>query len=214
MPQLIASVDGVEIKRIVLEKSRTTLGRRPVNDIVFDNLIVSGMHCVFELEGIADIYVQDLKSTNGTYINGSMIKTRQKLVDGDVLSIGNSQVEFLARSTPDEPQVQQPIKAMTLDALGLLGTSGSRQAVLKVLTGFSPEMELPLVKVVTTFGQSGLAIVAISHRRDGYYAARIEGKEPATLNGKPLEGSAVLLKNHDVLEMSGNTMEFLLKGND
>ena len=53
MPQLIASVEGVEIRHVYLTKDRTTLGRRPRNDIVLDNLAVSGEHCVFELEGLA-----------------------------------------------------------------------------------------------------------------------------------------------------------------
>ncbi len=79
MPQLIASVEGVEIKHVYLHKDWTTLGRRPHNDMVFNNLVVSGEHCVFELEGLADVYVEDLHSTNGTYINGKMIKSRQLL---------------------------------------------------------------------------------------------------------------------------------------
>jgi hypothetical protein len=58
MPQLIASVEGVEIKHVYLKNDRTTLGRRPYNDIVFDNLVVSGEHCVFELKGIADVYLR------------------------------------------------------------------------------------------------------------------------------------------------------------
>ena len=39
---------------------------------MFDNLVVSGEHCVFELKGIADVYLRDLGSTNGTYLNGHM----------------------------------------------------------------------------------------------------------------------------------------------
>ena len=55
MPQLIASVEGVEIKHVYLQKNRTTLGRSADNDIVFDNMVVSGHHCVFELKGLSDV---------------------------------------------------------------------------------------------------------------------------------------------------------------
>ena len=63
MPQLIASVEGVEIKHVYLQKDRTTLGRNSDNDIVLDNMLVSGHHCTFELRGLADVFVEDLRST-------------------------------------------------------------------------------------------------------------------------------------------------------
>ena len=98
MPQLIASVEGVEIKHLYLQKDRTTLGRKPHNDIVFDNMVVSGEHCVFDLRGIADVYIEDLHSTNGTYINGHMIKSRQLLRDHDTIAIGKFRIQFLTAS--------------------------------------------------------------------------------------------------------------------
>ena len=85
MPQLIASVEGVEIRHVYLTKDRTTLGRRPRNDIVLDNLAVSGEHCVFELEGLANVFIEDLGSTNGTFVNNRKVTTRQQLHDGDVM---------------------------------------------------------------------------------------------------------------------------------
>ena len=66
MPQLIMSIEGVEIKRVNLQKNRTTLGRKANNDIVLADMVVSGEHCAFMLEGLADVYVEDQKSTNGT----------------------------------------------------------------------------------------------------------------------------------------------------
>ncbi|MHB1248566.1 MAG: FHA domain-containing protein [Polaromonas sp.] len=211
MPQLIASVDGVEIKHVHLQKDRTTLGRRPHNDIVFGNMLVSGEHCVFELQGIAEAYIRDLGSTNGTYINGQMIKTRQRLRDNDIISIGNFRIRFLAASMHEEPIPEKPTTAMSLDALGLPGTSGALLASLKVLSGTSAGLEVPVVKAVMTFGQPGVAVVAISHRRDGYYVAHMSGKTTPTLNGKPIGEQAIALTHNDVLNLAGTEMEFLLK---
>ena len=101
---------------------------------------------------------------------------------------------------------------MSLDSLGFPGTTGVMQASLKVLAGSSAGLEMPVVKAVTTFGQPGVAVVAISHRRDGYYVAHVEGDKPATLNGKLIGEEAVPLGDHDVLELAGTAMEFLLKG--
>lgn len=209
MPQLIASVEGVEIKHLYLQKDRTTLGRKPHNDIVFDNMVVSGEHCVFELRGIADVYIEDLHSTNGTYINGHMIKSRQKLRDKDTIAIGNFRIQFLTASEHEQGSVHGHTTAMPLQALG--GSDGLLQASLKVLSGTSAGLEMPVVKAVTTFGQPGVSVVSISHRRSGYYVAHLDGDKPSTLNGKRIDSEPVPLSDHDVLELAGTAMEFLLK---
>lgn len=211
MARLVASVEGVEIQHVQLQKDRTTLGRRPYNDIVFDNMLVSGEHCVFELQGIADVYITDVGSTNGTYINGQMIKSRRLLRDGDIIAIGNFKIQFLAGSAPEKPSPENQTMAMSLDTLGLPGTSGTMLASLKVLSGTSAGLEVPVVKVVMTIGQPDVAVVAISHRRDGYYVAHMSGNTTPTLNGKPITAQAIALAHNDVLNLAGTEMEFCLR---
>ncbi|WP_341903711.1 FHA domain-containing protein [Polaromonas sp. YR568] len=211
MPQLIASVEGVEIKHVYLQKDRTTLGRKPYNDIVLDNLVVSGEHCAFDLQGIADVYIEDLGSTNGTYINGQMIKSRQLLRNNDVITIGNFRVQYLSSSEHEAPEKPEKTMAMSLDALGLPGTTGVMHASLRVLSGTSAGLEVPVVKAVTTFGQPGVAVVSISHRRDGYYVVRMDGPVQPTLNGQPIGPRALLLASRDILNLAGTEMEFVLK---
>jgi hypothetical protein len=203
MPQLIASVEGVEIKHVYLQKDRTTLGRSADNDIVFDNMVVSGRHCVFELHGLADVYLEDLKSTNGTYIDGKMVKERRLLRDGEVIAIGNFRIQYLQES--ERPSGFSETTAMRID-----GPGGPMQAAFKVLNGSSEGLEVPVVKAVTTFGKPGVAVVAVSHRRDGYYVAYMEGSSRPTLNGDPLGEKAVMLSSHDVLELAGTRMLFRL----
>ena len=152
MPQLIASVEGVEIKHVYLLKDRTTLGRRPQNDIVFNNLVVSGEHCVFELRGLADVYVEDMTSTNGTYINGKMIKSKQLLHDNDVIAIGKFRIQYL---TASEDSGYHETTAMKLDAGAAPGAAGPLLASFKLLSGSSAGLEVPVVKAVTTFGRPG-----------------------------------------------------------
>jgi FHA domain len=212
MPQLIASVEGVEVERVYLKKERTTLGRKPYNDIVLHNLVVSGEHCVFALQGLTDVTIEDLGSTNGTYVNGHMIKSREALKDRDIITIGNFRVQYLTTSASEPTGAPQATKAMTLDALGLPGTPGVLQACFKTLSGDSAGLELPLLKAVTTFGQPGVARVSVSHRRDGYYVARIDGETAPTLNGQAIGHEAVVLAHNDVLELAGVAMAFLLSG--
>lgn len=209
MPQLIASVEGVEIMRVSLKKARTTLGRKRHNDIVFDNMAVSGEHCVFELRGAEDVYVEDLASTNGTYLNGRVIRARELLQDQDTLAIASFRLEYLAPRTAGPPVTRDNTPTMSLDSIGFPGTGGVRLACLKVLNGSSAGLEVPVVKAVTTFGQPGVSVVSISHRRDGYYVAAMEGRTVALLNGKPLGNTAQMLAHHDVLNLAGTQMQFM-----
>lgn len=208
MPQLIASVEGVEIKHVYLRKDRTTLGRRPYNDIVLNNLLVSGEHCVFELHGLADVYVEDLGSTNGTYLNGHMIKSRELLHDNDALVIGNFRIQYLAAS---EESGYHETAAMKLDAHAVPGASGAVHASFRLLSGSSAGLEVPVVKAVTTFGQPDVSVVSVSHRRYGFYVAHLTGAVPPTLNGLVIGAEAVPLAHNDVLELAGTSMQFLLK---
>jgi hypothetical protein len=199
MPQLIASVEGVEIKHVYLTRDRTTLGRKPGNDIVLDNLAVSGNHCVFELHGLADVFIEDLGSTNGTFVNNQRVK-RQLLHDEDVVAIGSFRIRFLSASGDSG---FHSTTAMTLEP--------AAHASFQVLNGSSAGLEVPVVKAVTTFGKPGSVVVAVSHRRSGYFVAHMDGQTPPTLNGAPLGPDPVLLSNLDVLELAGTKMLFQLK---
>ena len=70
MAKLILSMDGLVLKEIPLAKERTTIGRKPHNDIQIDNLAVSGEHAVI-VTILNDSFLEDLGSTNGTVVNGN-----------------------------------------------------------------------------------------------------------------------------------------------
>lgn len=204
MPQLIATVEGVEIKHVYLTKDRTTLGRKSGNDIVLDNLVVSGNHCVFDLKGLADVFIEDLGSTNGTFVNNKRVKERQQLHDGDTIAIGHFRIQFLSASG-DSGFSQTTAFDSTMMGAGQL------QASFQVLNGSSTGLEVPVVKAVTTFGKPGVTVVAVSHRRTGFFVAHLDGDVVPTLNGQPLSHDPVLLSNGDVLELAGTRMLFQLQ---
>lgn len=212
MPQLIASVEGITVKHIDLENHRTTLGRKSHNNIVLDSIVVSGEHCVFELHDVDEVIVEDLKSTNGTYINGRAIKSRQLLRDNDLITIGNFNLLFRVDPVPAAGLAVPSTMTMSLASLGLPGTSASLLASIQLLSGLSTGLEVPLLKAVTTFGHASGTVVAISHRRSGYYVAHMTGKTLPLLNGKPLGEEAQSLAHGDVLNLAGDEMKFILKG--
>jgi hypothetical protein len=99
MPKMIVSIDGVVIKEVQLTKDRTTLGRRPYNDVVIDNLAISGEHAVFQMAG-NDVFIEDLNSTNGTYVNGKAAK-KQQLANGDTVEVGKYKIKFVSEAAGD-----------------------------------------------------------------------------------------------------------------
>jgi len=99
MGKLVVSLDGVVIKEVQLSKDKITLGRRPYNDIVIDNLAVSGEHAVLQALG-SDVFIEDLNSTNGTYINGKAVK-KQLLQHNDTVEIGKYKIKYLVEEGQD-----------------------------------------------------------------------------------------------------------------
>ena len=190
-----------------LQKQRTTLGRKPHNDIVLADLVVSGEHCAFILEGLADVTVEDLRSTNGTYLNGQMVR-KQKLRDHDVITVGRIHIEYLSAAAPGD---FGQTTAMPLGGASTYGQAAAIHASLRVLSGPSTGLAMPVVKAVTTFGKPGIAIVAISHRRNGYYVAVMEGGDGPLLNARPIGADPVPLGDGDELELAGTRMRFCLK---
>src|SRR4051812_46584789 len=109
MPKMIVSIDGVVIKEVQLTKDRTSLGRRPYNDIVIDNLAVSGEHAVLQMTG-NEVYLEDLNSTNGTYINGKAVK-KQLLQNNDTVEIGKYKIKYINEvpgATFDKTVIMKP----------------------------------------------------------------------------------------------------------
>lgn len=93
MAKLVLSMDGLVLKEIPLTKERTTIGRKPHNDIQIDNLAISGDHAAI-VTILKDSFLEDLNSTNGTYVNGQPIK-KHVLQTSDVIELGKYRLKFL-----------------------------------------------------------------------------------------------------------------------
>jgi pSer/pThr/pTyr-binding forkhead associated (FHA) protein len=220
---MIVSIDGVVIKEVQLTKDRTTLGRRPYNDIVIDNLAVSGEHAVLQMTG-NEVFLEDLNSTNGTYVNGKAVK-KQLLQNSDTVEIGKYKIKYInevagpsfektmimkaGALVPGLGQTAPAARPPTGPATAHAGEPNHTKATIKVLSGAAAGREVPLVKVVTTIGKPGVAVAAITHRPHGFVVAHVEGTSKPTLNGAPVGAEAVSLKNGDLLELAGTQMQFV-----
>ena len=90
MARLILSLDNQVLAEYNMSKERYTVGRLPDNDVRIDNPAVSGHHSLI-INILSDSFLEDLNSTNGTYVNGKLIK-KHALQHGDVRAIGAIQV--------------------------------------------------------------------------------------------------------------------------
>jgi pSer/pThr/pTyr-binding forkhead associated (FHA) protein len=93
MAKLILSMDGLVLKEINLTKERTTIGRKPHNDIQIDNLAVSGEHAVI-VTILQDSFLEDLGSTNGTVVNGQSVK-KHFLQNNDIIELGKYKLKYV-----------------------------------------------------------------------------------------------------------------------
>jgi len=206
MARLVLSLDGQVLAEYNMSKERYTVGRLPDNDIRIDNPAVSGHHALL-INILNDSFLEDLNSTNGTYVNGRIIK-KHALQHGDSITVGHHMLRFvdgeagepddefektMVINTADAAKIPLPAAATaTATATAAPATppahspaapagaaiGGLPRAKLQVLSGQFAGRELELVKTLTTLGRPGVQVAAITRRADGFYLVHVEsGRE-------------------------------------
>jgi len=112
MAKVILSMDGLVLKEIALTKERTTIGRKPHNDIQIDNLAVSGEHAVI-VTILQDSFLEDLGSTNGTVVNGQPIK-KHFLQNNDIIELGKYKLRYVNEAVAGQAKAADFEKTMVL----------------------------------------------------------------------------------------------------
>ncbi len=238
--KLIATSSTGEKKEYELTNETTTIGRKPGNDIQIDNLSVSGKHAQV-ITILEDSFLEDLGSTNGTYVNGKLVK-KHALEDGDSITLGKYNITYQNSSgggdqdfeqtmiirpgekgMPEEAGGKEIDKSMQKIAATMKSEEASaspsapkldRDACLQLLSGANAGKELMLTKALTTIGQPGVQVAAITRRPHGYYLIHVDGgpnNNVPKVSGTPIGPSAHELKSHDIIEVAGVKMEFYLK---
>ncbi|MBS0390598.1 MAG: FHA domain-containing protein [Proteobacteria bacterium] len=209
MPRMVVSIDGVVIKEVPLTQERTTVGRRPYNDVVIDNLAVSGEHAVLVMHG-DEVQVHDLGSTNGTFVNGKVVR-QQLLRNGDIVEMGKYRIRFLqeARQDYENTVLFEPGRPLASPPARLAAAPVVLSGSVRVLAGPAVGREVALTKVVTTIGKPGVAVASITRRHHSFVLAHVEGADELRLNGAPIGAEHVPLKNGDRIVLAGAEMEFL-----
>ncbi len=121
MARLVLGVDGLVLREIPLVKERVTIGRRPSNDIQIDNLVVSGDHAVV-VTILADSFLEDLGSTNGTLVNGTAVR-KHFLRNNDVIELGKYTLRYVSDQA-EGAELPAVIEKTQLITRGPAGASG------------------------------------------------------------------------------------------
>lgn len=238
MAKLILSMDGLVLKEIALTKERTTIGRKPHNDIQIDNLAISGEHAAI-VTILSDSFLEDLNSTNGTYVNGQPVK-KHFLKDNDVVELGKYRLKFVCDAVSAAPTEYEKAPALDLPRASpvvggapvprsptdtQVGMRPSTQystvasditplqsvGVIKILSGGNAGKSLDLSKTLTTLGKPGVQVAVITRRPQGYFLTHVEGAQFPIVNGRTIDAQAYPLADHDVIELAGVKMEFFLR---
>jgi len=236
MARLILSLNGQTMAEYNMSKERYTIGRLPDNDVRIDNATVSGHHSLI-INILNDSFLEDLNSTNGTYVNGKLIK-KHALQHGDVVTVGKLQLRYVDADSVEEDDDDEFARTMVIDSSDVAARANSANggsapsgmhpganetigsdtgakpisiAKVQVLNGTFSGREVVLNKAVTTLGRPGAQVIAITRRADGYHIVQVEneeGRSPPSVNGDGLSAKARQLADNDVIEIIGIKMGF------
>ncbi len=212
MARLVLSLQGLFIKEIPLLKQRLTIGRKAQNDLQIDNLAVSGEHCAV-ITLLEDSFLEDLNSTNGSFINGQPVK-KHALRHGDVIEVGGYSLKYYRSgldevSTPSNTSAQP--ETLPIDAPTLPPVRRERLAYLQVLNGQNAGKQLSLYKEQVRLGRAGVASVILERRQQSYYLLAVNAVVGVLINDKPLAEAEYLLAEGDLIQVAGIKVKFCFK---
>ena len=216
MAKLILKFANEVIDHIELHQGDMKIGRRPGTDIQIDNLAVSGEHANLFTIG-EDTFIQDLGSTNGTFVNNKQI-TKHHLRNGDTVSIGKHTLVYVTEEDAGSDVTEDFSKTVIISPASAPSPSpapsaapGSRGVII-ILNGANSGKQIPLTKPVTSLGKTGKKAGSIKQTDKGFLLTPSVGSnENPVLNGRPVSADGSLLKNGDVIEVSGTRIQFALK---
>jgi len=195
--KLILSMDGAVLKEYPLNKERTTIGRKPHNDIVIDNLAVSSEHAAI-VTILNDSFLEDLDSTNGLAVNGMPTK-KHFLQNNDVVEIGKYKLKYL-NDQPTQTSAADFEKTMVLRAPVKTSPAGKSDEAFA-----NTQVNAPVVKAEATnnFNTTATNLNATGSGAGGQAGSQPPAAVVQILNGPNAGKELELVKNLTTLGKPG-----------
>ena len=242
MPKLMLKFKEAILKEYSVDKETLTVGRAEDNDIMIENLAVSGHHAKLVREN-GDFVLIDLNSLNGTFVNGHKV-SKWILKNNDLITIGKHTIVFQDEqagkkqglaSTHDMKAPEGTVMLDISTKQQLLEEASSNQppdagiehiGVITFVSGGDGQDDLDLTKRITLIGKAKDADIrikgfmlpktsaVISRRSSGYFLSHSEGRAVPKVNGVSIKKGQFKLKDGDMIEIAGTTMQFYLKSPD
>ena len=222
MAKLIVKLDTDVIDHVELRQGDMKIGRRPGCDVFLDNLAVSGEHANIFTIG-EDSFIQDMNSTNGTFINNKRI-TKHHLRAGDSIAIGKYSLVYMTERAPERddfaktvvispvspaaPAASRPAPAPTSVPTTI---AGPQHATLLILSGANSGKRIELTKTVTNLGKTGKRAGAITQTAEGFTLSGGADGEQTKLNGRLMGAEPMRLRSGDIIEVAGTRLQFHIK---
>ena len=191
IPKLVLSTGARLLRRIVIDRPRLTIGRRPFNDVMLDDLTVSGEHAVIHSEN-GRCTIHDLRSRNGTLVNGVPVMQRT-LAEGDRIDIGVYSLHYVVDRVPIG------LEAAAHDA---------GEAHVAVLSGPQAGETLALDRSIVSVSNGAGQVAVLARRRGGWVVTHLEGPSVPLVNGEPIGLASHPLRPDDLVELAGAIFRF------
>ena len=218
------------IKEVPLTQVTLTIGRKEGNDIVIDNIAVSGFHARIVQED-QNYILEDLNSLNGTFLNGQKV-SKYALKHGDIILIGNHTIEFISDKPPETDAARPVIRGRSMNETMVLSPSDQKKILVstekvEVLGGFiiiegpTEKKDYLLKDRITTIGKDDAAVIRIkgffapkvaalvNRRKEGYFINPSSGKDLKINDQKVAQRYD--LKDGDIVEIGDLKMQFYIK---
>ncbi|MEK8034080.1 FHA domain-containing protein [Ideonella sp. DXS29W] len=207
MSKLVITHGPHVISVVTISRERTTIGRRAYNDLVLDAPTVSGEHAVL-LAFDDDVFIEDLGSTNGTYVNNRAVR-RILLHSEDRVAIGSFALTFKTQPGMAHPSAETPLSDAVRYGCIAEQVHARIPASIKVLDGALTGNQVFLTKVVTPIAGSGRNVVSIIRQPAGYFLARVDREHPLKINDEQVPFDPAELRNGDIIYADGVRMQFV-----
>ena len=236
--KLVLSAGNRILREVLIDRKRLTIGRRSYNDLLLDDLTVSGEHAIVHTAA-SDSVIHDLKSRNGTLINGAPVM-QQPLTDGDCVDIGIYRLVYKverfessrqptfrsafipsaqsplptnlagARTSAWIPSGAGPARNPTPAMPSATPLEDSRAATLRFLGGHDAGRQMMLERPIVSIRNGSGQVAVVAKRQGGYFLTHVEGLAYPLVNGESIGLGAHVLRDNDLIELAGTIIQFSL----